>query len=242
MYNDCKYLTFSANSAPARVLTSRLSEIRFKTALGTESGEGTSSVTPYIPDPRQIHHLCCPTYNEILNIIADSERKRLKVALQNCIKFCVMVDGSCDLKQQDIKYVMVRYIEPTDVLQIITAFVAAVVPEADGAPGLLEGVEVAFEVIELPLKTVKDKFAGCTTDGEAANTGKKKGLCALLRNTLGIELLCYWCACHRADLVTEEMIEAVDQLKQWKGHITLRKANCKVAKPCWYQKYPERIR
>ena len=76
----------------------------------------------------------------MLHIEGDIERKKLKEELQNCLRFAVQVDGSVDTKQQDKKFVFVRYNDRNFPLSIQTRLVSAKEVEKRGAEGLCDTV------------------------------------------------------------------------------------------------------
>ena len=121
-------------------------------------------------------------FSEILELTSQLERERLTKIITNCIKFSIIIDGSVDSKQQDNKYVMVRYASQKDILTLKTVILSIHVPDNDGAEGLLEAVLQTFETVNLPDNVVKSKMAGITTDSESANIGQKGGLWAKLQN------------------------------------------------------------
>ena len=73
-----------------------------------------------------------------LRIEADIERKKLKEEFQNCVRFTVQVDGSVDTKQQDKKFVFVRYSDRNFPLSIQTSLVGAKEVGKRGAEGLCD--------------------------------------------------------------------------------------------------------
>ena len=66
---------------------------------------------------------------------------------------------------------------------------------------------------------MREKFAGVTTDGESASTGRNTGLWKRLEDDAGHKLINFWCACHRSDLAMEDMEAGVPELKVWKANL-----------------------
>lgn len=96
-----------------------------------------------------------------------------------------------------------------------TVFLGVTEPESSGVMGLFESVLRTLNKLNLP----KDKLVGICTDGESANTGKQRGLWRLLQDSLGREILCVWCTCHRTDLAMESIESSVPELKLWKSNL-----------------------
>ena len=79
-------------------------------------------------------------YAQMLHIEAAIERKKLKEELQNCLRFAVQVDGSVDTKQQDKKFVFVRYNDRNFPPSIQTRLVSAKEVEKRDAEGPCDAV------------------------------------------------------------------------------------------------------
>ena len=107
--------------------------------------------------------------------------------------------------------------------ELNTAIVAAVQPEVNGADGLLEALLTALKrPQEEPVTSANDlmrRLAGLTTDGEAANTGKRCSLWKKLQDHLGRRVLTVWCVCHRSDLALESVEDMVPELKHWRSDL-----------------------
>ena len=58
-----------------------------------------------------------------------------------------------------------------------------------------------------------------TTDGEAANTGRRSGLWARLRTFLERDILCLWCIAHRSDLAFGDLQANVSEVKHWRTNL-----------------------
>lgn len=58
----------------------------------------------------------------------------------------------------------------------------------------------------------KMRISGIATDGEAANTGCHGGLWVKFNQECSLNLLTYWCSCHRAGLAFKAMINTVPEL------------------------------
>jgi hypothetical protein len=96
-----------------------------------------------------------------------------------------------------------------------TVFMGLSIPERNGAEGLLESLLSVLDNVNVDTK----KCTGITTDGESANTGKKGGLWRLLNDHFAREVLTVWCCTHRTDLATEDIMNAVPELKAWKSEL-----------------------
>ena len=214
-YNDSKLLTQSAWSWPSRSLAQLHAEQQYK-----KYGESDVAFTRYEPTPTELHYRDPVHYAEMLHIIGGIEREKLKKDLQSCLRFSVQINGSVDGKQQDKKFVFVRFSKKDDVLSNHVRFISAREVEKHGAAGLFEALVSALESIGLTKQEIKSKCAGITTDGEAANTGRESGLWRRLEQYLGHQTINIWCACHRSDLAMEDVIRSVPELKIWKMNVT----------------------
>lgn len=58
-----------------------------------------------------------------------------------------------------------------------------------GAEGLLDSVKIIFQNLGIE-DLAKEKLTGITTDGENANTGRKTGLWARMKQYLEKDILC----------------------------------------------------
>ena len=87
------------------------------------------------------------------------------------------------------------------------------------------GAEGPFNVILSSLSGIsedifKTKFAGITTDGESANTGRLSGLWARLEQYVGHETFNVWCTCHHSDLAMENIFHCVTELEDWQSNLS----------------------
>ena len=90
---------------------------------GNDDEEATFS--QFKPVAVDLHYRDPVHYAEMLHIEGDIERKKLKEEFQNCLRFTVQVDGSVNTKQQDKKFVFVRYNDRNFPLSIQTRLVSA---------------------------------------------------------------------------------------------------------------------
>ena len=82
-----------------------------------------AAFSQFKPVAVDLHYRDLVHYAEMLHIEGNIERK-LKEELQNCLCFAVQVDGSVDTKQQDKKFVFVRYNDRNFPLSIQTRLVS----------------------------------------------------------------------------------------------------------------------
>ena len=155
----------------------------------------------------------------MLSIIAELETMKVKDELNKAIKFSAQIDGSMDTMQHDNKFLFAKYNTPEQLLDIKTKFVAVGDSELKGAAGLEDCLLTGLKMIGVDKATMKEKFAGVTTDGESANTGSKSGLWKRLEDHVERKLMNFWCACHRSDLAMEDMEASVPELKAWKSNL-----------------------
>ncbi len=155
----------------------------------------------------------------MLHIEGDMEREKLKEELQDCLRFAVQVDGSVDTKQQDKKFVFVRYNDRASPLSIQTRLVSAKEVEKRGAEGLFDAVISSLKDVGLNDTNIRARYSGVTTDGESANTGRNSGLWARMEEYVGHPTFNFWCACHRSDLAMEDVIQSVPELKIWSSNV-----------------------
>ena len=92
------------------------------------------------------------------------------------------------------------------------------VPQHRGAEDLFDSVLLSLERINEE-NIIKSKFAGVTTDEEAANSGSTSGLWARLERYVGHQIFNIWCSCHRSDLAMEDLFHCVPELKQWQSNL-----------------------
>ena len=84
--------------------------------------------------------------------------------------------------QHDNKFVFVRFNTPVDPIDVKTRFVAVKSSVLGGSAGMEYYFLASIQMIGLDDSAIRGKFAGVTTYGESANTGRN-----------------FWCACHRSD-------------------------------------------
>ena len=149
----------------------------------------------------------------MLTIIAKLENEKLKAELQDAIKFSSQIDGSVDSMQHDNKFMFIRFNSPTEPIEVKTRFVTVASSELRGAAGLEDCFLTSMKSLGVDEAMIREKFAGVTTDGESANTGRNTGLWRRLEDCTGHELMNFWCACHRSDLAMEDMEASVPELK-----------------------------
>ena len=186
--------------------------------LFNENGSDTS-FSEYEPLPIDLHYRDPVVYAEMLNIIADLEIAKLKDKLNNVIRFSCQIDGSVDSMQNDNKIVFIRFNTPADPIEVKTQLVSVCTSELRGSAGLEDVFVRSMQKIGFDDSIIREKFAGVTTDGESANTGRNTGLWPRLEKLAGRKLLNFWCSCHRSDLAMEDIEAAVPELKHWKSNL-----------------------
>ena len=158
-------------------------------------------------------------YTEMLEVIADIQRRNVFDVLHDSLCYSVQIDGSMDKQQQDCKFVTARHV-PENEVSVGTVFVGVVCSEKSGAEGLLDSLCISLENIMKSKQSesdedVMDKLIGISTDGESENTCSKGGLWELLMDKLQRKLITMWCVCHRSDLAYEAVHNSVPELKYW---------------------------
>ena len=136
--------------------------------------------------------------------------------------------------QHDNKFVFVRFNTPVDPIDMKTRFVAVKSSVLGGSAGLEDCFLASMQMIGLDDSAIRGKFAGVTTDGESANTGRNTGLWARLEKYSGRKLMNFWCACHRSDLAMEDLESSVPELVQWKTNL--------LSIPAFYHKSDTKIK
>ena len=76
-------------------------------------------------------------YAEMLEVIADIQRRNVFDVLHDSLCYSVQIDGSMDKQQQDCKFVTARHV-PENEVSVGTVFVGVVCSEKSGAEGLLD--------------------------------------------------------------------------------------------------------
>ena len=236
-YHDSKNLTLAAWSWPGRSLAAMHAEQQYNEYCHEE----TKTFTSFKPSPAEIHYRDPIHYAEMLDIIGKVEREYLAKDLKDCICLAIQMDGSVDSKQQDKKYIFVRFNLPKNPLCIETRFVAAREASDRGAKGLFGALLKALEDLGIEKGDLEDKLVGLTTDGESANTGRESGLWSRVEKYVGHPTINFWCACHRSDLAMEDIMKSVPELKIWQSNLVglatyyrasgLRTKELKSAKP-----------
>jgi hypothetical protein len=213
VYNDSLIETPTAHSWPARSLAQdhALQLSKYFVNHGWDapfisfgSSDLSSSINYHYRDPN--------TYREMLSVIAKLEMEKVGMELRDCLSFSIQIDGSVDRSQRDCKFVVARFMKNDASVHLKSVFLGVVEPEQNGAPGLLEALEIALDYVQAPI----EKLAGICTDGEAANTGREGGLWKLLTDKVGRQLTTIWCVCHWSDLAMEAVEFAVPEMGLWK--------------------------
>ena len=143
VYNDSKLLSPAAWPWPSRYLA------QLHAVQDLWNNDEEAAFSQFKPVAEDLHYRDPVHYAEMLHIEADIDRKKLKEELQNCLRFAVQVDGSVDTKQQDKKFVFVRYNDRNFPLSIQTRLVSAKEVEKRGAEGLCDAVISSLKDIGL---------------------------------------------------------------------------------------------
>ena len=86
-------------------------------------------------------------------------------------------------------------------------------PPIGVAQGLLHATMDPLTGIKTP------KLRGSSTDDESAYTGRDRGLWKLLADKLNVNLLTMWPVAHRIDLVMQQLVIIVPELRMWKSNL-----------------------
>ena len=207
VYNDSLLETPTAWSWPARSLAA-LHQQRVWDAIC--EGGWDVELGRTAPPSEALRYRSPDAYREMLGIIAELERKRLRDKIAAGIVYSFQIDGSMDRQQLDNKFVTARVISGDG--QLATYLAGVVEPEEDGAAGLLEAITTIAKQLDLdPL----ENLVGVTTDGESANTGRHAGLWKRLNDHLARDIIAIWCVCHRSDLAMESLKKTVTEVQRW---------------------------
>ena len=198
VYNDSLVETLSARSCPSRSLSSVYANNMLEKF---EEKDWDTADTSFNPSTSMCHYRSPIIYAEMLEVIADIQRRNVFDVLHDSLCYSVQIDGSMDKQQQDCKFVTARHV-PENEVGVGTVFVGVVCSEKSGAEGLLDSLCISLENIMKSKQSesdedVMDKLIGVSTDGESANTGSKGGLWELLMEKLQRKLITMWCVCHR---------------------------------------------
>ena len=182
VYNDSLVETLSARSWPSRSLSSVYANSMLEKF--EEKGWDTTDIT-FNLSSSMCHYRSPIIYAEMLEVIADIQRRNVFDALYDSLCYSVQIDGSMDKQQQDSKFVTARYV-PKNEVSVETVFVGVVCSEKSGAEGILDSLCNSLENIKQSKQSENDqdfmdKLIGIFTDGESANTGSKGGLWELLK-------------------------------------------------------------
>eukprot|EP00794_Sanderia_malayensis_P000973 gene973-287_t len=108
VYNDSQIKTFSANSWPSR----SLSHIHAANQMNQYHDHGLDvKFQKFQPSPQILHYRNPNAYNEMLQIVASLEMKKIVDELSSCEAFSLQVDGSVDKYQVDNKFITARYMD-----------------------------------------------------------------------------------------------------------------------------------
>ena len=206
VYNDSLLETPTAWSWPARSLAAPHQQ-RVWSAIC--EGGWDAELGRTAPPPEALRYRSPDAYREMLAIIAELERRKLRDKIAAGVVYSLQIDGSMDRQQLDNKFVTVRVFSGDG--QLATYLAGVVEPEEDGAPGLLEAIISIAKQLDLPL----ENLVGVTTDGESANTGRRAGLWKRLNDHLGRDIIAIWCVCHRSDLAVESLKKTVTEVQRW---------------------------
>ena len=77
--------------------------------------------------------------------------------------------------QHDNKFMFIRFNSPTEPIEVKTRFVTDASSELRGAAGQEDCFLTSMKSVGVDEAMIREKFAGVTTDGESANTGKNMG-------------------------------------------------------------------
>jgi hypothetical protein len=213
VYNDSKQKTLSANSWPSRSLAHEhaLNQINVYKDHGLNA-----EFSGFNPSSTALHYRNPVVYREMLQCVSQIELSNVVDGISASEGFAVQIDGSVDKYQTDNKFITIRYFDEDRAMK--TCFLGEAHSDKRGAEGLLEALICRLDECNL-LEVAKQKLNSLTTDGESANTGKKGGLWVKLIEYLGRDILCFWCICHRSDLVIDDMVVTVPELQQWKTNM-----------------------
>ena len=207
VYNDSLLETPTAWSWPARSLAN-LHQLRVWDAVCEDGWD--VELGRAVPPPEALRYRSPDAYREMLGVIAELEREKLKDKIATSVVYAIQIDGSMDRQQLDNKFLTVRVIGGDG--QLATYLAGVVEPEEDGAAGLLEAITTIAKQLDLdPL----ENLVGVTTDGESANTGRHAGLWKRLNDHLGRDIITIWCVCHRSDLAMESLKKTVTEVQRW---------------------------
>ena len=214
VYYDSLVETLSARSWPSRSLSSVYANNMLEKF--EEKGWDTAD-TSFNPSTSMCHYRSPIIYAEMLEVIADIQRRNVFVVLHDSLCYSVQIDWSMDKQQQDCKFVTARHV-PENEVSVGTVFFGVLCSEKSGAEGLLDSLCISLENIVKSKQSesdedVMDKLIGISTDGESANAGSEGGLWELLMEKLQRKLRTMWCVCHRSDLAYEAVHNSVPELK-----------------------------
>lgn len=116
VYNDSKNFILAAWSWPSRSLAGLHAEQQLKMYGKEEEG----NISPCQPTSAELHYRDPMHYAEMLNILGKSEKGDLAKEIKESICFSVQIHGSVDMKQQDKKFIFLRFNSVEDPLQIET--------------------------------------------------------------------------------------------------------------------------
>jgi hypothetical protein len=199
VYNDAKRGTLSAWSWPSRHVANHIAQ-QFDATKEFEVATVTPDVVKYVT----------PTnHGDLLNTIVSADMVNLKKEISSAMAISLRVDGSVDRMQIDNIHVMVKIVSKDGEEKLL--FLGFDEPEERGAEGYLGAVISAIRRSGLDPNEVLQSLSSIVTDGEAMNTGHKKGLWALLdkhRMENGDPpLLKIWCAVHRSNLMWKSVVQ-----------------------------------
>lgn len=167
-------------------------------------------------NPEVVQYVTPTNHGDLLSTIVSADMVNLKKEMFSALAISLRVDGSVDRMQIDNIHVMAKIVSKDGEEKLV--FLGFDEPEERGAEGYLGAVISAIRRSGLDPNEVLHSLSSIVTDGEAMNTGHKRGLWALIdkhRMENGDPpLLKIWCAVHRSNLMWKSVVQSVEEVKR----------------------------
>ena len=128
---------------------------------------------PFSPGEGSLQYKNPIMSSEMLEIVASLETEKLVEKRKETGCFSLQVDKSVDKHNVNSLLITARYMDSDYSLKV--TFLGEAHSDLHGAEGILKALIDMFEVLSLS-ETLLKRLVGLTTDGEAGNTGSKRGL------------------------------------------------------------------
>ena len=134
---------------------------------------------------------------EFIASIAAVQRQDAAVEICKSRFIAVMADGSTDRSVAEQESVFIRYISNG---VPVNRFIALVELESGDAPGVLQAIDKALDLVGINMEAQKERLVNINLDGASVNMGIYNGVAARLQTRLGPHVTKIHCINHQLEL------------------------------------------